>query len=76
MENRRKPSYEMLWHLIHEEWRTCEMIRTDENGFARVRGFKGDYSIEDGAGAQAGTFRLAAGGERTEVTLKQVDLQS
>ena len=34
VENRRKPSYEMLHHLIHEEWRTVEEIRTDENGFA------------------------------------------
>jgi len=70
VENRKKPSYDMLRHLIHEEWRTVEEIRTDENGFARVHGFKGEYCIEDAAGKPAGTFCLTGGKEKTEVVRK------
>ena len=70
VENRKKPSYDMLRHLIHEEWKTVEEIRTDENGFARVHGFKGEYCIEDTAGKPVGTFCLTGGKEKTEVVRK------
>ena len=68
-QNRRKPSYEMLRRLIHEEWNTAEEIRSDENGCLRLQGFRGEYRIEDREGALAGTFRLTSGTDRTEVTL-------
>lgn len=41
----RKPSYERLKKMIKEEWWTEETVTTDENGFATVEGFKGDYKI-------------------------------
>lgn len=40
-----KPAYKMLKHLIKEEWTTNEQIKTDENGFAVVKGFKGEYIL-------------------------------
>ena len=41
----RKPSFDMLKKLIKEEWWTDTVITTDENGFAEVEAFKGDYEI-------------------------------
>ena len=41
----RKPAYHMLKNLIKNEWWTSCEIRTDENGYAEVEGFKGDYVI-------------------------------
>ena len=43
-----KPSYTLLRELIHNEWTTeCE-LRTDENGNARLYGFRGTYDITCG----------------------------
>ncbi|MCR5058665.1 MAG: endo-1,4-beta-xylanase [Clostridiales bacterium] len=49
-DNSRKPSYEMLKKLVKEEWWTDTTVRTDENGFAYVEAFKGDYQISSGNG--------------------------
>ena len=35
-DNSRKPSYEMLKKLIHEEWHTAGSFCTDENGYVTV----------------------------------------
>ena len=52
-DNSVKPSYEMLKKLIHEEWHTSGEIRTDENGYANVSGFKGSYQVSgNGYGAE------------------------
>ena len=67
-DNRKKPSYDMLHRLIHEEWHTAGEIRTDENGFARMRGYKGTYRV--GNNAASGTFRLSAGAEKTEAVIR------
>ncbi len=40
-----KPSYEMLKNLVKKEWWTDTTVTTDENGFATVSGFKGDYDL-------------------------------
>ena len=55
-DNTVKPAYEMLRHLIHEEWHTCGEIFTDENGWAQVSGFKGSYRVFDDCAA--GVFYL------------------
>ena len=52
-DNSVKPSYEMLKKLIHEEWHTEGEIHTDENGYAKVSGFKGSYRVNgNGFGAE------------------------
>lgn len=50
-DNTVKPVYNRLKQLIHEEWWTDEEVCTDENGFVRLEGFKGDYVLESEAGA-------------------------
>ncbi|MBO4347100.1 MAG: endo-1,4-beta-xylanase [Lachnospiraceae bacterium] len=49
-DNSIKPSYEMLKKLIHEEWNTDETLVTDENGYIKVEGFKGEYEISSSEG--------------------------
>lgn len=47
-DNSRKPSFEVLKKLVREEWWTDITVRTDENGWADVKAFKGDYHIGSG----------------------------
>ena len=44
-DNSRKPSYEMLKKLVKQEWWTDTTVKTDENGWAEIEAFKGDYQI-------------------------------
>lgn len=44
-DNSKKPSFEMLKKLTHEEWWSDVEITTDENGFINVDVFKGNYDI-------------------------------
>jgi GH35 family endo-1,4-beta-xylanase len=44
-DNSIKPSYEMLKKLVREEWWTDTAVRTDENGYADIEAFKGDYCL-------------------------------
>lgn len=44
-DNSPKPAYDTLKKLIREEWWTDTEIITDENGYAEVEAFKGDYVI-------------------------------
>lgn len=41
-----RPNYKAWRDLVHDQWWTDELISTDENGFAKVRGFKGAYDIK------------------------------
>ncbi|MCR5420750.1 MAG: endo-1,4-beta-xylanase [Lachnospiraceae bacterium] len=45
LDNTEKPSYKMLKKLIREEWWTDITVITDENGYADIEAFKGDYCI-------------------------------
>ena len=47
-DNTKKPSYDILKKLIKNEWWTDTTIKTDENGWAIVEAFKGDYLISAG----------------------------
>lgn len=39
-----KPSYDALYDLIMNKWRTPElMVKSDENGYVEVTGFRGKY---------------------------------
>ncbi len=49
-DNSLKPSYMMLKKLVREEWWTDTTVRTDDNGYAEVNAFKGDYDISCGTG--------------------------
>lgn len=40
-----KPSYYTLQKLIKEKWTTKGTAKTDENGYAQVTGFKGEYEF-------------------------------
>lgn len=44
-DNTTKPAYHELKRLIHEEWHTKETLKTDENGYLSLEGFKGDYEL-------------------------------
>ena len=66
-DNRPKPAYRALERLIRDEWHTECDVTTDENGCARVCGFKGQYALSDGA--RAADLHLAADGETLDVTL-------
>lgn len=41
-----KPVYTALDNLIHKEWHTEETVKTDADGNATVKGFKGKYVVE------------------------------
>ena len=44
-DNSRKPSYEILKKLTHEEWWTDSEAVTNDDGVANVEAFKGEYKI-------------------------------
>lgn len=64
-----KPVYERLMKLIRGEWWTDCEICTDENGFATVEGFKGDYVLETEEGQVE--FKLTAGMEEQNLVIKR-----
>ncbi|SCW55573.1 Endo-1,4-beta-xylanase, GH35 family [Eubacterium ruminantium] len=55
-DNSKKPSFEMLKKLTHEEWWTDTEITTDDNGVAEVDVFKGDYKLIVDDHEEAATF--------------------
>ncbi|MBP3901836.1 MAG: endo-1,4-beta-xylanase [Blautia sp.] len=57
VDNRKKPAYEMLRRLIHEEWHTAGEVRTDEDGRARIEGYRGSYLLS----GREGTARFRIG---------------
>jgi endo-1,4-beta-xylanase len=61
----RKPAYDALARLLHEEWRTALTATTGAGGRAAFRGFYGDYELEavfaDGSRTTR-RFTLARGG--------------
>ena len=44
-DNTCKPSYFELQRLIKEEWTSKGTVKTDENGYAEISGFKGEYEV-------------------------------
>ena len=61
-----KPSYDMLKKLIRQEWWTDTTVRTDDNGWAEIEAFKGDYHIS--ADGQSADVSLVDD-EKTEIRL-------
>ncbi len=48
LDNSLKPSYRMLKKLVKEEWWTDVTKKTDDNGYAEVEAFKGEYLLDSG----------------------------
>lgn len=45
-----KPSYDALRRLVKDEWWTGPTtVRTDDSGHARLRGFRGEYTVRAGS---------------------------
>ena len=53
-----KPAFKMLKKLIREDWMTNTQIVTDEDGWATLRGFHGDYELTIHAGEKTSTRDL------------------
>ena len=49
-DNTCKPSYFELQRLIKEEWTSKGNVKTDENGYAEISGFKGEYEVSANQG--------------------------
>lgn len=45
IEMNKKPVYEVLDELINHEWKTNLIVRSDENGLLKFRGFRGVYKL-------------------------------
>ncbi len=67
-DNSVKPVYTRLKEMIKGEWWTDTEICTDENGYATVEGFKGDYIVAcDGKQA---SLKLSSGSKETKIVLE------
>lgn len=66
-DNSLKPSYEMLKHLIKEEWTTNTTLKTDEAGYIEFDGYRGDYAATiDGRDV---SFKLSKTGKDIECVI-------
>ena len=52
-----KPVYHKLHSLIHGEWSTDVTLKTDENGYVTLEGYKGEY--EAMCGGKKAAFKLS-----------------
>ncbi len=59
-DNSEKPSYRELKRLVKEEWHTDETIVTDENGYATLTGFRGEYAFDAAGKKGSGCLKKAA----------------
>lgn len=66
-DNSVKPAYEMMDKLIHDEWHTKVTVKTDENGLAEIKGYRGEYSVA--AGNLKGSFKLTKDMPETAIVL-------
>jgi GH35 family endo-1,4-beta-xylanase len=66
-----KPAYRMLDKLIHEDWTTRAQIVTDEDGYATLRGFHGEYELTVHANEKAAVqaFHLGKNDLKNQICL-------
>lgn len=57
-DNSTKPVYDMLKHLIKEEWMTSTTLKTNEDGWLTLEGYKGQYELQ--AGSCIASYQLSA----------------
>lgn len=67
-DNSPKPVYNRLKEMIKGEWWTQETLCTDENGYVRLEGFKGDYMIC--ADEMTANIKITDGMDEATVMLK------
>ena len=67
-DNSSKLSYDMLKYLIKEEWSTKETLKTNENGWITMEGFKGEYSIS--TISKSGSYKLESNNQDMIVVLE------
>ncbi|CRZ35304.1 GH35 family endo-1,4-beta-xylanase [Herbinix hemicellulosilytica] len=67
-DNSCKPSYDALYNLIKKEWWTNVTVMTDDNGFAEVTGFLGDYEAK--SEGLDGRFKIAKNSPAVTVCLE------
>ena len=60
-----KPAYAALLDLIKNRWTTKVQLKTDENGVATVRAFRGNYTVRVGETTQS--FTVKKGGNEFEI---------
>lgn len=63
-----KPAYTRLKELLHKTWHTDEVLVTDQNGTATLRGFKGKYKVS-AQGVGKGSAKLTTLAQNTSVAL-------
>jgi len=62
-----KPAYDALLDLIKNRWMTKVQLKTDENGIATIRAFRGGYKVR--TGDTAVSFTVRKGNNTFEVLL-------
>lgn len=67
-DNSVKPVYNRLMELIKGEWWTDTEVMTDENGFAQIKGMRGDYVLS--SGNMTAEFKLSKESKPQDVCLK------
>lgn len=66
-DNSVKPSYELLMEMTKKRWTTDIKVKTDEEGYAYVEGYRGQYEIV--AGDERSEFVLDKSGDLVEIQL-------
>ena len=66
-----KPAYKTLKKLIYEDWTTNAQIVTDEDGYATLRGFHGEYELTVHANEKQSVhaFRMGKSDLKNEASL-------
>jgi len=70
-DNSIKPAYRELKRLIHEEWTSAGVLRTDADGMAQLSGYRGEYVIFNAGEEAEYTLKKDADGSVHTNTLKQ-----
>ena len=66
-DNSVKPSYELLMEMTKKRWTTDLKVKTDEEGYAYVEGYRGQYEIV--AGDERSEFVLDKSGDLVEIVI-------
>ena len=67
-----KPSYKVLYDLIHHEWTTDETLEYEREGRNKLYGFCGDYDVV--IRTDAGTFERSLTISRYEPDIQEIQL--
>ena len=68
-----KPSYKVLYNLIHGEWTTDATLEYERNGKNKLYGYCGDYDVT--METDSGTYRQTLTISRNEPDWQEVHLK-